>query len=82
MRSSLPRPQAALRPTAPQRLRATAPAPIATPILAGAALVGGGLLAMTLMKSGPKAAGSGKWAKGGFQGKMDKKEAAMILGLR
>ncbi|PWN95651.1 hypothetical protein FA09DRAFT_291796, partial [Tilletiopsis washingtonensis] len=55
---------------------------IATPILAGAALVGGGLLAMTLMKSGPKAAGSGKWAKGGFQGKMDKKEAAMILGLR
>lgn len=25
---------------------------------------------------------SGKWVKGGFQSKMDRKEAAQILGLR
>ncbi|PWN44827.1 hypothetical protein IE81DRAFT_286588 [Ceraceosorus guamensis] len=28
------------------------------------------------------AAGAGKWHKGGFQNKMDKKEAALVLGLR
>lgn len=42
-----------------------------------------GLAARALMAGGSKAsAPGGKWIKGGFQQKMDKKEAAQILGLR
>lgn len=49
----------------------------------GAGLVTAGLIANLLL--GSKGAGtpaSGKWIKGGFNAKMDKKEAAQILGLR
>lgn len=42
-----------------------------------------GLAARTMLKGGPAAAaGGGKWIKGGFQAKMDRKEAAQILGMR
>lgn len=63
-------------------LHQTARREIATPILVGAGIVGAGLLAQVLLK--PKGAGpaGGKWIKGGFNAKMDKKEAAQILGLR
>lgn len=49
----------------------------------GAGLVIAGLTANLLFgsKAGAGAPG-GKWIKGGFNGKMDKKEAAQILGLR
>ncbi|KDN51999.1 hypothetical protein K437DRAFT_221381 [Tilletiaria anomala UBC 951] len=68
-------------------MRASQPQLIATPILIGAGLVGVGLAARTLLsssKSGSDAikGPSGKWIKGGFSAKMDKKEAAQILGLR
>lgn len=78
---------AAFRPTSPAQqlaFRATTPNPIATPILvAGFGLVGAGIAAQ-LIRSGKNSTGpsGGKWIKGGFQGKMDKKEAAQILGLR
>lgn len=49
----------------------------------GAGLVIAGLTANLLLGSKGSAGGpSGKWIKGGFNGKMDKKEAAQILGLR
>ncbi|CEH16635.1 Molecular chaperone (DnaJ superfamily) [Ceraceosorus bombacis] len=71
-----PTPQLAFTPSPTQH--------ITTPILLGSALIGGGLLAGMLMRgSGASgAAGAGKWHKGGFQNKMDKKEAALVLGLR
>lgn len=34
------------------------------------------------MMMSPKSGASGKWVKGGFQAKMDRKEAVQILGLR
>ncbi|KAK0533394.1 mitochondrial import inner membrane translocase subunit TIM14 [Tilletia horrida] len=74
----------ALRPSQALALQASLPRPIATPILIGAGLIGAGLAANFMMRSrGSAAAGpGGKWIKGGFQNKMDKKEAAQILGLR
>ncbi|PWN89840.1 hypothetical protein FA10DRAFT_229649 [Acaromyces ingoldii] len=77
----------AFRPTQTAQLafRASTPNPIATPILvAGFGLVGAGIAAQLLRSSSANATGpsGGKWIKGGFQGKMDKKEAAQILGLR
>lgn len=40
-------------------------------------------VAAQFLKGGTSAGPSGgKWIKGGFQSKMDKKEAAQILGLR
>lgn len=78
------------RPTAPILLQATQPQAIATPIVIGVSLVGAyvyffanasGLLARTMMQ--PTGAGAGgKWVKGGFKAKMDRKEAVQILGLR
>lgn len=63
-------------------LRATAPAAdAAAPVLIGAAVLGAGVAARFLFKGSPSTP-SGKWAKGGFQAKMDKKEASQILGLR
>jgi DnaJ family protein C protein 19 len=49
----------------------------------GAGLVTAGLIANLLLnpKNGAGPSG-GKWIKGGFNTKMDKKEAAQILGLR
>ncbi|KAK0567803.1 mitochondrial import inner membrane translocase subunit TIM14 [Tilletia horrida] len=80
-----PRMAGALRPSQALALQASIPRPIATPILVGAGLVGVGLAANFMLKSrsGADASGpKGKWVKGGFQNKMDKKEAAQILGLR
>ena len=48
----------------------------------GAGLVTAGLIANLLLGSKNAAGASGKWIKGGFNAKMDKKEAAQILGLR
>ena len=49
----------------------------------GAGLVTAGLIANLLLGSKNGAGPSGgKWIKGGFNAKMDKKEAAQILGLR
>ncbi|WFD28804.1 mitochondrial import inner membrane translocase subunit TIM14 [Malassezia nana] len=77
----------ALRPTSPLQLQATQPSPIATPVLLGGGLIGAyvdstyssGLLAMMMR---PTSTTGGKWVKGGFQSKMDRKEAIQILGLR
>lgn len=71
------------RPSSSVLLGHTFPNRIATPIMIGAGLVTAGLIANLLL--GSKGAGtpaSGKWIKGGFNAKMDKKEAAQILGLR
>ncbi|GAC96353.1 hypothetical protein PHSY_003933 [Pseudozyma hubeiensis SY62] len=71
------------RPSSSLPFRHTLPTPIATPIMIGAGLVIAGLTANLLLGSKGSAGGpSGKWIKGGFNGKMDKKEAAQILGLR
>ncbi|KAJ9478300.1 Mitochondrial import inner membrane translocase subunit TIM14 [Pseudozyma hubeiensis] len=71
------------RPSSALLFRHTLPTPIATPIMIGAGLVIAGLTANLLLGSKGSAGGpSGKWIKGGFNGKMDKKEAAQILGLR
>ncbi|KAE8220950.1 hypothetical protein CF319_g5605 [Tilletia indica] len=74
----------ALRPSQALAFQASLPRPIATPILVGAGLIGAGIAANYMMKSRASAAAGpgGKWIKGGFQNKMDKKEAAQILGLR
>ncbi|WFD37156.1 mitochondrial import inner membrane translocase subunit TIM14 [Malassezia japonica] len=68
------------RPSSPQLLRATQPQAVATPIIIGCSLIGAGLAARMMMS--PKSGASGKWVKGGFQAKMDRKEAVQILGLR
>lgn len=39
-------------------------------------------IAAQLLRSGSSGPAGGKWIKGGFQSKMDKKEASQILGLR
>ena len=52
---------------------------MSVPIVIGCSLIGAGILAR--MMSRPKS-GSDKWVKGGFQSKMDRKEAVQILGLR
>ncbi|SPO23109.1 related to Mitochondrial DnaJ chaperone [Ustilago trichophora] len=71
------------RPTSSLLFQHTAPKPIATPIMIGAGLVTAGLIANLLLGSKNGAGPSGgKWIKGGFNAKMDKKEAAQILGLR
>ncbi|SNX83268.1 related to Mitochondrial DnaJ chaperone [Melanopsichium pennsylvanicum] len=71
------------RPTTSLLFRHTPPAPIATPIMIGAGLVTAGLIANLLLNPSNGAGPSGgKWIKGGFNAKMDKKEAAQILGLR
>lgn len=66
--------------------------------MGAAALLGGGIAARMGLRSlarrgtqlppflaavagGPKVAGD-EWIKGGFQGRMDRKEAAQILGLK
>ncbi|KAI3617248.1 hypothetical protein CBS9595_003157 [Malassezia furfur] len=67
------------RPTTPMLLRATQPQAVATPVVVGASLVAAGLVTRMMMKP---SSSSGKWIKGGFQSKMDRKEAAQILGLR
>lgn len=77
----------ALRPTTPLQLQATQPSHITTPVLLGGGLIGAcvdgtypsGLLAMMMR---PTSTTGGKWVKGGFQSKMDRKEAIQILGLR
>ncbi|ETS62845.1 hypothetical protein PaG_02600 [Moesziomyces aphidis] len=71
------------RPTSSALLQHTQPRAIATPIMIGAGLVTAGLIANLLLnpKNGAGPSG-GKWIKGGFNTKMDKKEAAQILGLR
>ncbi|KAN0063236.1 mitochondrial import inner membrane translocase subunit TIM14 [Thecaphora frezii] len=76
---SLPR---AFRPTSQLLFQQTPRAPIATPILIGAGLVGAGIAAQLLLKPKGNGPSGGKWIKGGFNAKMDKKEAAQILGLR
>ncbi|PWN47805.1 hypothetical protein IE53DRAFT_390038 [Violaceomyces palustris] len=70
------------RPTSQLLFQHTRSNQMTTPILIGAGLVGVGLVAQMLLK--PKSAGpsGGKWIKGGFNKKMDKKEAAQVLGLR
>ncbi|CBQ71836.1 related to Mitochondrial DnaJ chaperone [Sporisorium reilianum SRZ2] len=71
------------RPTSSVLFQHTLPKPIATPIMIGAGLVTAGLIANLLLGSKNGAGPSGgKWIKGGFNAKMDKKEAAQILGLR
>lgn len=72
------------RPTSSLLFQHTQRQEIATPILIGAGLVGAGLMANLLMKpkSGVDGPSSSKWIKGGFNSKMDKKEAAQVLGLR
>lgn len=60
-------------------LRATQPQAVATPVVVGASLIAAGLVTRMMMKP---SSSSGKWVKGGFQSKMDRKEAAQILGLR
>ncbi|EPQ28923.1 uncharacterized protein PFL1_03723 [Pseudozyma flocculosa PF-1] len=72
----------AFRPTSQLLFQHTPRHEIATPILIGAGLVGAGIAAQLLLK--PKSSGpsGGKWIKGGFNAKMDKKEAAQVLGLR
>ncbi|CAD6904064.1 unnamed protein product [Tilletia controversa] len=74
----------ALRSTQALAFHASLPRPIATPVLIGAGLIGAGIAANFMMRSRASAAAGpgGKWVKGGFQNKMDKKEAAQILGLR
>ncbi|CAO1630802.1 unnamed protein product [Parajaminaea phylloscopi] len=51
-------------------------------VMIGAGLVGAGIAAQLLRSRSATSEPGGKWAKGGFQAKMDKKEAAQILGLR
>ncbi|PWZ00645.1 hypothetical protein BCV70DRAFT_160395 [Testicularia cyperi] len=70
------------RPTSQLLFRHSQRQEIATPILIGAGLVGAGLVANILLKPKNGGAPGGKWVKGGFNSKMDKKEAAQILGLR
>lgn len=70
------------RPTSQVLLQHTQPRPFATPVIIGAGLVTAGLIANLLLGSKSAAGPSGKWIKGGFNAKMDKKEAAQILGLR
>lgn len=72
------------RPTSSLLLHHTQRQEIALPILIGAGLVGAGLMANVLLKpkSGIDGPSSSKWVKGGFNSKMDKKEAAQVLGLR
>lgn len=41
-----------------------------------------GIAAQILRNGSSSGPGAGKWVKGGFQSKMDKKEAAQVLGLR
>ncbi|CAO1626225.1 unnamed protein product [Sympodiomycopsis kandeliae] len=80
MRSSQ---QLRMQPTSRTLLSPTPRNEIATPIvLIGAGLIGAGLAAQLLRKGGASSGPGGKWVKGGFQGKMDKSEAAQILGLR
>ncbi|WFD24851.1 mitochondrial import inner membrane translocase subunit TIM14 [Malassezia equina] len=69
----------ALRPSMPLQLQVTQPSHIATPVLLGGGLIGAGVIAMMMRPTGTS---SGKWVKGGFQSKMDRKEAIQILGLR
>lgn len=78
--SSSPR---ALLPTQPRLLAPTPPTQVVGSylVLGGLGLVAGGLLGRRLLGAGGPS-GSSKFPKGGFQGKMDKKEAAEILGLR
>ncbi|UZJ51757.1 hypothetical protein CBS101457_001077 [Exobasidium rhododendri] len=79
MRSSASR---SMRPTQQMMFQVTSPQALATPIiLVGAGLIGAGIAAQ-LLRAGGSSAPSGKWVKGGFQSKMDKKEAAQVLGLR
>ncbi|WFD08594.1 mitochondrial import inner membrane translocase subunit TIM14 [Malassezia vespertilionis] len=68
------------RPSSPQLLQATQRNELAMPVIIGCALIGAGLLAKLSM--GSSSGSSGKWVKGGFQSKMDRKEAAQVLGLR
>ncbi|WFD32758.1 mitochondrial import inner membrane translocase subunit TIM14 [Malassezia sp. CBS 17886] len=68
------------RPTRPMLLQVTEPTQmLSVPVLAGVGLIGAGVIARMMMRP---SSGSGKWVKGGFQAKMDRKEAAQILGLR
>lgn len=46
----------------------------------GCGLIGAGVVAMMMRPT--SASSGGKWVKGGFQSKMDRKEAIQILGLR
>ncbi|AXA49336.1 DnaJ subfamily C member 19 [Malassezia restricta] len=67
------------RPTTPLLLQATQPKEMTMPVVVGCGLVGAGLIAMMMRPTGST---GGKWVKGGFQAKMDRKEAIQILGLR
>ncbi|KAH8084615.1 putative chaperone [Filobasidium floriforme] len=57
---------------------------MSTPITIGLGILGAGLGGRVLWQAfrGGAAAGASKFAKGGFQGKMDKSEAMQVLGLK
>ncbi|KOS12811.1 hypothetical protein Malapachy_0472 [Malassezia pachydermatis] len=67
------------RPSSPLLLQATQPQLMGMPVIVGCGLIGAGLIAMMMR---PTSSAGGKWVKGGFQAKMDRKEAIQILGLR
>ncbi|WFD34194.1 mitochondrial import inner membrane translocase subunit TIM14 [Malassezia cuniculi] len=70
---------APFRRTLPLQIHHTQRAEFTTPVLIGAGLIGAGLVARMMMAP---SSSSSKWVKGGFQSKMDRKEAAHILGIR
>lgn len=70
----------AFRPTSPLLVQATQPTEMTGPVMIGCGLIGAGVVAMMMRPT--SASSGGKWIKGGFQSKMDRKEAIQILGLR
>lgn len=57
---------------------------MSSPITIGLGLLGAGLggrVIWQMMRNGARAGGQ-QWAKGGFQGKMDRGEAMSVLGLK